>query len=180
MVGRPVPHGAPDPGRPSSLPTWSPLLPASAAATEDQQSRPGLGAGRGNAGMTLRHGGGKAGPGGRKGGAPRAHPTGLSRIKGGAAVNHGMSCVRPSHQPCEAGGARYHYPHFTDERLRLTKASGDLSRLAEMDSNPRIFQLGLRDIFCYPPSCSPCLWRMKITRGPDLHQERGHRQCLHP
>ena len=91
------------------------------------------------------------------GGAQRGipHEIRLLMIKGQVAVYNAYLCVGSLGQPSEGGRARCHYPHLTDERLRLTKASHDSPEFT--DSNPS-FSNSKSGTFALPPAfLSPAL-----------------------
>lgn len=128
---------------------------------------------------THREGKADPGRGGGQGVCSEGSPRRTLMIKGEAAVDTVCLVSGLPRQPCKAGRARYHYPHFTDERLRLAKASGDLSKLAEMDSNPWFSNSG-SGTFSAALLPAHVSGLTKITRGPASHQARGRRQCVHP
>lgn len=63
-------------------------------------------------------------------------------IKGGAAVYTARLVLDLHVNPVKLAGQGIIMPTLHMKRLRLTKASGDLSKLAEMDSNPRFSNSG--------------------------------------
>lgn len=124
-------------------------------------------AGAHDAGITPRDKGDKADPWG--GDAQRRHPTrnkAPSDERSSSSL-HSLSCVGSSSQLSEAGRKRSHYPHFTEGRLRLTKASGDLPKFAGLGHQSMVFQLQIQDTFLQPSSLLTCLGLMKVTWWPN-------------
>lgn len=84
----------------------------------------------------------------------RGHPHETRRLVMKDAVSHGTPRIRSSHQPRAADRARQHRPPFTDERLRLAKAPGDLPKCVELGPNSWFSDSQRRTFLSYLLPCS--------------------------